>query len=93
MNIYRISQTMNRGWDTYSDAVVVVANETDAKNTHPDKNVPHFDPSLLEEEKELQEEAWSYEWALPEFVKVEYVGKAVDTIFAGTILCASYHAG
>jgi len=33
MNLYRISQEVNKGWDTYSDAIVANHTENAARNT------------------------------------------------------------
>lgn len=35
LNLYRISQTVNRGYDTYSDAVVAAETPDDARRIHP----------------------------------------------------------
>jgi hypothetical protein len=35
LKLYLISQTVNRGWDTYDSAVVVAETEEQAKHFHP----------------------------------------------------------
>lgn len=35
MNLYKITQTVNTGYDTYSGAVVAAENEDAARRTHP----------------------------------------------------------
>lgn len=35
MNLYKISQTVNRGYDTYDSAVVAAETEEAARNTRP----------------------------------------------------------
>ena len=41
MKIYKISQSLLDGYDTYDSAVVVAENEDDARNIHPSKFVTH----------------------------------------------------
>lgn len=36
MNLYLLTQTVNRGYDTYDSCVVVAENEEDARMTRPD---------------------------------------------------------
>ena len=85
MNIYHISQTENKGYDTYSDLVVAAENEEEARLIHP-SNWYKDDP--------WNRELFSYgEWATkPENVKVEYLGEAKEGTEAG-IICSSFHAG
>ena len=37
MNLYKLSQTENRGWDTFDSCVVCAKNEDDAKSITPDE--------------------------------------------------------
>lgn len=36
MNLYKISQDVNDGWDTFDSAIVAAKSEEDARNIHPD---------------------------------------------------------
>lgn len=81
MNLYRIWQVQNNGYDTFDSAVVVAASEEDAKKVHP----CDYDPTPWEH---------NYTWAdSPDAVFVEYVGIAANELSAGTIICASFNAG
>ncbi len=78
MNLYKISQTANRGWDTYDSAVVAAETVEAALATHPDK------------EHEASYGLW--EWTESQNVTVEFLGLAVEGTSAGVIL-ASFNAG
>lgn len=81
MNIYRISQTENSGYDTYDSAIVLAETEDEARNIHPGGSdfVIHG--------------TWA---SHPEQVAVEYLGVAdtskIDSKH-GRVLCASFNAG
>jgi len=81
MKLFRISQDIHNGWDTYSDAVVVAPNEVVAKNIHPD-SYKGCDP-------------WPRDiWAdTPDQVEAEYIGEAAEHLSQGAVICASFHAG
>lgn len=78
MNLYKISQIVNTGWDTYDSAVVAAETEEAARNTHPDVEYGDFDVQ--------------YDWAMPEDVTVELIGLAIEGTTAGVIV-ASFNAG
>jgi hypothetical protein len=42
MNLYLISQGVNKGYDTYDSAVVAVKNEEEARNTKPHSRYEEF---------------------------------------------------
>jgi hypothetical protein len=80
MNIYLLSQDINNGFDTYSDAVVVANHDDEARHIHPGGiNRPV--------------EYWADEWVLPQFVTVEYIGVASARFTTPAVICASYRAG
>ncbi len=81
MNIYKISQTENDGYDTFDSAVVIAKNEKDAQIMSP-YDGENFD---FEDDK--------YSWAsCVENVKVEYIGVAGWGLSKG-VVCASFNAG
>ena len=83
MNIYRISQTVNGGYDTYDSAVVVASSEKEATLTHP---------SEYKKDWKGEDDGCSV-WCASENVKVELIGVVLfDDIEAG-VVCASYNAG
>lgn len=79
MNLYRISQTVNRDYDTYDSAIVCARDETAAKAIHPRLAIRNrWDCS-----------SWCDS---PDQVTVELIGSAAPGIPAGVIL-ASFNAG
>jgi hypothetical protein len=78
VNLYLISQRVNNGYDTYSDAVVAAKSEEEAKLIHPSGREG--------------EERYHEDWAGPEHVQVQLLGRAVAGTVQG-VICASFHAG
>lgn len=84
MNLYRISQTQNEGYDTYDQAVVAAESEEEAR-----KIIPSSLGSGLNSD---WSRAWDYGWCTgPEHVKVELIGVATGSVEAGVVV-ASFHA-
>jgi len=87
MNIYHISQTENRGYDTYSDAVVVAPDVEIARRINPSLSGNVF----------MTDADWQYRysgWASsPENVSVTLVGVAAENEILPRVVCASFHAG
>lgn len=80
MNLYKISQTQNEGYDTYDSAVVAAKDEAMARKIHPDRSVPLG---------EWLTYCWCEE---PKHVKVELIGYAKPGTEPG-VICASFNAG
>jgi hypothetical protein len=95
MNLYKISQDANSGYDTFDSAVVCAENEEIARNMDPagspDEDLPnlmdwHNHPGCL----------WCES---PDLVKVELIGSAAPKLPQGVIcasfgvICASFNAG
>lgn len=86
MNIYRISQDTNSGYDTYDSAIVIASNEEEARNIHPNGIVDYMN----------QDKDWyHFTWTEPHNVKVELISHIVGEYYFvnGTVLCASFNAG
>ena len=81
MLIFKISQDVNNGYDTYSSAVVIAATEDAARRMHPRGRYDDEDPA-----------GDLYEWAAPKDVKVELIGVATGDA-KPRVVTASYHAG
>ena len=83
MNIYRISQDVNNGPDTFGSAVVVAHDEEHARLIHPSGKMALWLPDgpALDE------------WCEPRDVKVELIGTADNKYIHGTVICASFNAG
>ena len=100
MNIYHCSQTVNQGYDTYSDMVVCAKNEDAARLIHPrsvDEKIEMKEGHWLEEGEWFDKEYNGHtindsSWALPKDIVVKFLGSAAESIQPG-VLCASYHAG
>lgn len=92
MLIFRISQDVNGGYDTYSSAIVVAGSPDEARRVHPDDSyVWNSELNSWCYSSDPDEPAMSYSWSNPENVEVELVGVAHQP---GTrILCSSFHAG
>jgi hypothetical protein len=98
MNLYKISQEKNCGYDTYDSAVVAAKSEDEARLIHP---------GWYESTSEVLTDGtwyrpWTYNgrthvnkgtWAeFPSDVVVEFLGQAAEGIQPGTIV-ASFNAG
>lgn len=96
MNLYKISQDTNNGYDTYDSAIVAAESEQAARFTSPDgyynlANAAEQAAKLIVNLYECPE--WPYHtWAPPDKVKVELLGTANPEIKAGVIV-ASFNAG
>jgi len=85
MNLYKISQTEQTGYDTFDSAVVIARDEDDARN---------ISPSMTEE---WDRSTWC---SSPKKVTVELLGKASPELIANwedklqdPVICASFNAG
>lgn len=87
MKLYKLSQTVNNGYDTYDSVVVAAKNAKDAKTIHPSLYVE--DP--LWWKSILPDDSTSWVWSL-EHIKVKYLGVAAKGIKRGLIL-SSFNAG
>ena len=78
MNLYLLTQTTFRGYDTYNSCVVAALDEETARNTHPGGYVNDRIPSRT--------------WPAPEFVTVTLIGTADPSVRPG-VVCSSFNAG
>ena len=80
MNLYLISQSVNRNYDTFSAAVVAAESRNEARQIHPGQGW-----------EDDQESCYS-EWApTSDDVIVEKIG--ITTITEKGIILSSFHAG
>ena len=85
MNIYKLTQTENRGYDTFDSSIVVAKTETEAKNIHPGAKWTHPDDDPWKDE-------WS-DWASsPSNVTAELIGKADNSYTKPQTILASFNA-
>jgi hypothetical protein len=85
MKIYLICQNENRGYDTYSDAVVAAPDEDTARTMHPNGYIWEVDWKPAG----YSRGTWA---SRPDSVKVELIGEAVEGTKQG-VICSSFHAG
>ena len=79
MNIYKVSQTENRGYDTYDSFICYALTEEDAANQLPTGRHTWKDSY--------------YAWCTnPSKTTVEYIGTSTYPVMAGLIL-SSFNAG
>ena len=93
MNIYRIWQNQNNGYDTFDSAVVVAESEEAARHVHPIWAWRSDD--FNKSGKWIRSQDWeSSTWArTPDRVSVELIGKADESLKTEQVICASFNAG
>ena len=93
MNLYRISQSANDGYDTYDSAIVAAATEEQARRISPDGNVVWSDAMKCWVGENGKRRDWTGLWcANIDEVTVELIGQAKDGTEPGVIL-GSFNAG
>jgi len=92
MNLYKISQDENDGYDTFDSAVVAAESEDDAKRMNPANIWEGLSYNDADENGRFNDNAFGV-WATNiSAVKVELIGVAADGIERGVIV-ASFNAG
>ena len=81
MKLWKISQSVNTGYDTFDSAVVAADTEEQAKRMYPS------DGSDIT----VSDCAWSWT-SDPNNVECEYIGEAKVGLREG-VICSSYNAG
>lgn len=77
-HLYLLTQSDNKGYDTYDSCIVCAENIIDAKQIHPDRF------------RGWNGRTWSYR---PETVKVYCIGIADSNLKVGSVVLASFNAG
>lgn len=80
MKLWRISQDVNTGYDTFDSAIVAAVDETAARSTYPSGDWP---------QKDWYPRLWANS---PDQVEAVYIGEAKEGTEPGVIL-ASFNAG
>ena len=97
MNLYLLTQSVNKGYDTYDSFVVAALDEEEAKFTHPSDYVDYgWNPEKGYWEWETSRGRANYHdssWTSPGNVKVIYLGEAEDGLKNREVICASFNAG
>jgi hypothetical protein len=95
VNLYLISQAVNRGYDIYDSAVVAAESEEEARIISPNGYTEWVDGKWHTRmtDGSLEITDWLYtDWVLPSQVQVKFLGKATEDIKHG-VICASFNAG
>ena len=89
-NIYRVQRTDKCRWKQYDSFIVVSKDEVTARYYHPSSGAV-WNPKT---EKWITEK-WVTEgtWTKPSNLTVKLIGKTIEPMDEGTIICASFNAG
>jgi hypothetical protein len=90
MKLYRISQSVNRGYDTYDSAVVCAASEDEARLIRPYWATSKYLYPTYQSYNDSDRE-YDRTWCIPEHVQVTYLGETHLTEVE--VICASFNAG
>ena len=94
MNIYKISQSKNNGYDTYDSAVVVAKSTTAARKIYPSGSAIWKNGEWCWETMRGEERYHAYCWVQHiDDVEVEYIGSAGALFTEPQVLVASFNAG
>lgn len=97
MNLYLITQDVNTDYDTFDSAVVAASCEDDARLIHPSPYCGRAESGWkwlppYAEACDASTESRTSCWCSAEEVEVKLIGEATGQK-AGSVICASYHAG
>jgi len=108
MNLYLLSQTENRGYDTFDSCVVCAPNEEQAKTIHPRGDLDYVSgrgwvwSAAAWARRAAREPDYPYipsglsmgvdRWASPDNVTATLIGVADPSVKAGVVI-ASFNAG
>lgn len=91
MNLYLISQNVNKDYDTHDSAVVVAASYNEARHTHPSSDGYKW---INNGWRATGPEGYAdVTWAEPKDVLVLRIGKAHPRYKKPQSICASFNAG
>lgn len=82
LKLWLIERPQFGGYDTYSDAVVVAETADDARSIHPNGTGEPLDDN----------DPYGT-WVTFDEVKAKLIGVAEPSLEAGSVVCASFHAG
>jgi hypothetical protein len=98
MNLYKLTQKINNGYDTFDSCIVAAKNEDEARKIHPGDTARGWDETLgfygiysggVNTGKKY--ELCDYSWCdKPEDVEVQLMG---TTYFESGLMIASFNAG
>lgn len=88
MNLYRLSQSTVRGYDTYDSCVVAAESEDAARRIHPSYYTGNAGPDADCFPRRCG--TWCH---MVDDVNVELIGTAVDGTEEDYVICSSFNAG
>ena len=88
MKIYRLTRTINGGYDTYDACIVVANNEKEAKTILPSMDYDGYELNNIKKDDEHYEYS---SWCIPENVEAEYIGET-DKYKDPCCILASFNA-
>lgn len=94
MKLFLLTQTQNRGYDTYDSCVVAAQTEEEAKLIHPHgeniscDHLGFYSVSIMQV-KHYVNNCWANS---PEKVSCRYLGEAASNVQSG-VICASFNPG
>jgi hypothetical protein len=94
MRLFLLSQSTNRGYDTFDSCIVAAKNEKDAILMHPSRNsyIWKNNQWMYQRQDGTISLFSSRDWTSPKDVTCEYIGQAKPDTEACVIL-ASFNAG
>ena len=100
MNIYRISQKVNVGYDTFDSAIVIAINEQEARKIHPASYITHWKDygwyGSLSDGEEYKNCDGNHNWVDAnqlDKVSVELLGVADSKYKESCAILSSYNRG
>ena len=92
MNIYKLSQTTNYGYNTFESCVVIAENKKEAVKVHPN-GYQNWDTRGQKSEDNCVYENFDIDdWAEIQHIKVELIGIADESLDTEIkVVCTSYN--
>lgn len=92
MNIYLLTQTENRGWDTFDSCVVMAPDEDSARKMHPRGDRLWDGRGWAVEDDRYYDDAAGWAFS-PDAVTVEFIGVTFTEGVTSRVVCSSFNAG
>lgn len=95
MNIYRVSQSINRSYDTFDSFICYAESEEQARKMSPSGRYKWSDTGWVGEDGTMLNERWGTEWVNSnqiDEVMVEYIGEN-PLVTEPSVILGSFNAG
>jgi len=93
MNLYLLTQFVNKGYDTYRGCIVAADSEEDARCINPDALYIWKDNKWRFKTDYDDFKNFEYCWVDIKDIKVTYIGIASDDVEANSVVLSSFRAG